>query len=165
VGLVSSQFSGPVTGSISIPSALSFEYEHIKNSKSSYTFENTIAIDPADTKTKYFALRFGSRYYFNSSNFSTQVNDKRGSFSIQPNLRFYGGWNLGIAQIVISSLGPVLDAVSTVVEYGGHVGSIYQINKDWGLEGKFSYNMGYGFSSVTVSSTTMQLAFGGAYYF
>ena len=67
--------------------------------------------------------------------------------------------------MVVRSLGTVLDAISTILEYGGHVGSIYQVGKSWGVESKFSYMMGNGFSSVSVDSTVIQLSFGGAYYF
>lgn len=165
LGFISANYSGPVTGSVVIPLALGFEYEYLLTSSKSYVFENIIAIDSEDTKTKYFASRFGTRYYFKSSNLSITKKDAKGSFSISPKLRYYAGWNLGIAQVVIASLGPVLDAVSTVFEYGGNTGAIYQINKSWGMEAKFGLNLGYGFSSVTVSSSVMQIFFGGAYYF
>lgn len=165
IGLVNATYDGPVTGSISIPLAMNFEYEYIQNSNTSYVFENIIAIDSNDTKTKYFATHFGSRYYFGSSNFSSIKNDLRGSFTIKPKLRYYAGWNIGVAQVVISSLGPVLDAVSTVFEYGGHAGTIYQVGDNWGLEAKASFYLGYGFSSITVSSQISQLFIGGVYYY
>lgn len=165
IGLVQATYDGPTKGSISIPLAMNFEYEYIKTSNQSYVFENIIAIDSKDTKTKYFATHFGTRYYFNSSNFSSSKNDIRGSFSITPRFRYYAGWNLGIAQVVISSLGPVLDAVSTVFEYGAHTGAIYQVGKSWGLETKASIYLGYGFSSITVSSQIAQVFFGGVYYY
>lgn len=162
---LSAQYTGPVEGTISVPMALSFEYELIKSATKSYTFENIIAIDSEDSKTKYYATHFGARYYFNSSNLNSFGEDNGNSISITPKWRYYYGWNVGVAQVVVSSLGPVLDALSTVLEYGGHVGSIYQIRKDWGLETKFSYMMGNGFSSITVNSSVMQLHLGGAYYF
>lgn len=165
IGFLSASFSGPTTGSISIPMALSFEYELINTANKSYFFENIIAIDSEDSKTKYYATHFGSRYYFFSSNLSATKSSHGTSISIIPKIRYYGGWQLGVAQVVISSLGPVLDAVSTVFEYGAHVGMIYQVGENWGLESKFSYSMGNGFSSVTVNSQVSQLFVGGAYYF
>ena len=165
LGMVSATYSGPVSGDLSLPMALNFEYELIKSPSHSYTFDNTIAIDSADSKTKYFATHFGGRYYFLSSNLNFHENDHGNTISIIPKWRYYYGWNVGVAQVVVRSLGTVLDAISTVLEYGGHIGTIYQVGKSWGIEGKFSYLMGNGFSSVSVNSTVMQLYVGGAYYF
>ncbi len=165
LSLVNAAYTGPESGSVSIPMAMHFEYELIRSATSSYTFDNTIAIDSQDSKTKYYGTHIGGRYYFSSSNLNYSDVGEGTSISIIPKWRFYYGWNLGVAQVVVRSLGTVLDAISTILEYGGHVGSIYQVGKSWGVESKFSYMMGNGFSSVSVDSTVIQLSFGGAYYF
>lgn len=164
-GMVSASFSGPQSGSISVPMSLGYEYEMIKNSKQSFVLENIVAIDAADSKTKYNAVHLGQRYYLFSSNYSNQKTEEFNAFKIKPKYRFFVGWNFGLAQVVVLSFSDVLDAVGTVVEYGGHAGALYQINDKWALEAKMNLYMGYGISSISVTSMSYHLLLGGAYYY
>lgn len=165
IGVVSGNFSGPTTGSFVVPMSLNFEYELIQDSNSSYIFDTTVAIDSKDSKTKYFATHLGKRYYLWSSNLSSFQKTEKGEFSISPKLRFFAGWQLGVAHVVVASLGPILDVSSTVLEYGGHTGTIYQVNRSWGIEGRFNLNLGRGLSTISVNSFIMQVFVGGAYYY
>lgn len=164
-GMVSASFTGPQSGSISVPMALGYEYEMIKSAQSSYLIENIVAIDAADAKTKYNAVHLGARYYLFSTNYSNQKSEDASLFKITPKYRFFAGWNLGLAQVVVLSFSDALDAVGTVLEYGGHGGVLYQLNDRWALEAKMNLYMGYGISSISVSSMSYQLLLGGAYYY
>lgn len=164
-GIVSASFTGPQSGTFSVPMALGYEYEMIKSSKSSYVIENIVAIDAAVAKTKYNAVHLGARYYLYSTNYSNQKSEAASVFKITPKYRFFAGWNFGLAQVVVLSFSDALDTVGTVIEYGGHAGMLYQLNDRWALEAKMNLYMGYGISSVSVSSMSYQLLLGGSYYY
>jgi hypothetical protein len=166
MGPISGSFSGASSGDFSVPSALNTEIEFIYDPKLSLILRNIIAFDATTSKNVYSLTSIGQRNYWRGSNLPLEINDKNGNkYTFRPKQRFYFGWDVGVSQAVITSLGPVLDAVSTMFDFGVNTGFIHQLGDNWGLEAQLGYTQTFGFSSVSVNGSTMRLLVGVAFYY
>ena len=59
----------------------------------------------------------------------------------------------------------VLQANSACIDFGLHLGTIFQISRVVGLEANIGLALGYGFSSVAASLTTVRTFIGASYFF
>lgn len=165
IGMINGSYAGATSNTFSISQSLNLEYEIFYNTRMSYVARAQIAIDPTTGKMVYYGGFLGSRYYFKSTGMIFDNTTQDITFRSIPKWRFYMGWDVGIAQVVVAEVGPSLTALSTMLDFGGHVGSIYQLGKTWGIDVQLGYSYGYGFSTVSVTGTAMKLWVGGVYYF
>lgn len=166
LGNVSGSFTGDSEGEFSISQALNTEIEFLYNPKTSFILRNILAIDQATSKNIYNLTSIGQRYYWRGVTSPTEIVDVDGSkYSILPKHRYYIGYDVGISQVVVTSLGPILDAVSTMLDVGVNLGGIYQITEKWAFEGQAAMTKTQGFSAISVNGTTSRMMLGVAYFF
>lgn len=166
LGNVSGSFSGDTKGEFSVPQALNTEIEFLYNPKSSFILRNILAIDESTSKNIYNLTSIGQRFYWKGVTSPIVIKDIDGSkYSVFPKQRYYVGYDVGISQVVVTSLGPILDAVSTMVDVGINAGGIYQLTDEWALEGQAGLTRTQGFSAISVTGTTTRLMAGVAFFF
>lgn len=166
VGNVSGSFSGDSKGQFSISQALNTEIEFLYNPRTSFILRNILAIDQATSKNVYNLTSVGQRYYWKGVTAPIEIIDVDGSkYSILPKQRYYIGYDVGVSQVVVTSLGPILDAVSTMVDVGVNLGGMYQLTEKWAIEGQAAFTRTQGFSSISVTGTTTRLMAGMAFFF
>ena len=164
VGKVSGSYSGPVSGTFSVSNSLDFEGEFFTAPKTSWTFRSILAHDLSAGRMMYAYAGVGHNWYLWSDRVKMDAPDGATSFSSIPRWRYYIGADIGISQAIVYTYSPVLQAVSVLIDFGGHCAVIYQVNRSFGIEGQFGYTMGFGFSSVSVGATTNRFLFGVSYY-
>jgi hypothetical protein len=165
-GHISGSFSGATSGDFAVSQALNAEIEFINTPKTSFMFRNIIAFDPETSKNVYSVTSLGQRFYWLGSALPVDVTDINGSkYTIIPKRRFYYGYDVGISQAVIASLGPVLDAVSTMIDLGAYTGMNYQMGQNWGIEAQVGYSKTFGISSVSVNGSTLRFLLGTSFFY
>jgi hypothetical protein len=164
-GLLSGVYTGPQYGDFSIPNAFDLEYEQFTHNQRSFLFRAIMAMELETSKPYYFYAGTGLRYYFSSKGMAFEAEDDKVSMSAVPRLRYYVGTDVGISQAIIKSLGRVLQVTSTMMDIGGHVGAIYQVDRRLGFEIQFGLTSGQGFSSVSVVGYSARALGGFTYKF
>jgi hypothetical protein len=165
-GMVSGSFSGPsITGSFSVIPSLDFEYEMFRGTKSAYSIRAIICHDLATSNLVYYFGGVGRRFYFNSTGMAFEGATGGTTVLSVPKRRYYAGVDVGISQLQVDRRGPVLQIQSSLLDFGGNVGAIFQMGKQLGLELQAGFQLGMGFSSVAVSGSTMRILAGASYYF
>lgn len=165
LGMVSGNYSGPAQTSFSVPQAINFEYEFLNSNKSTNYIRSLMAFDANKGRLVYFLNSFGFRQYANSNAKLYSFSRNGESFSLAPKVRYFYGADVGISQVVVQTLGTVLQATSTMFDLGAHIGASYHLKPNWAFEIVGGYSYGYGFSTVAVTGTTMRIMFGGSYYY
>ncbi|HEX4926223.1 MAG TPA: hypothetical protein VFV50_19170, partial [Bdellovibrionales bacterium] len=105
------------------------------------------------------------RFYINSKGMYFDRNDEAYRILSYPRFRYYWGWDAGISQVIVRSLGKVLQVVSSMVDVGVCGGAIWQIDRDFGIEAHIGATSGYGFSSVAVIGYSTRALLGVTYFF
>lgn len=164
-GPISGSFSGPTDGEFSVTLPLDFAYEHFLGPRSSWLVRTILAHDSSEGRTAYAYSGIGFRGYFWSRGPRVESGIGGESIQIQPNRRYYYGLDLGISQVLLKSVGSVLEIRTSMIDFGPQVGVIQQMSKNIGLELHLGYTMGMGFSSVTASGNTMRTMLGLSYYY
>lgn len=166
-GLLSASFSGSdsTDGSFSIPNAFDVEMEFFTSTRNAFIVRTTMAMDFSESKVRYTYGGGGQRYYFANPGLPARAFERGDAVIATPKIRYYAGYEVGIAQVLVLEFGPVLSTFSTVLEVGGNTGAIYQIGKNFGIEGQLGLGYGFGFSSVTVSGLVIRTFIGGSYSF
>ena len=165
LGMVSGSFSGQVEGAVSNSNSLEVEYEFFRSEKRSLFIDAILAMDISLQQPVYSYVGTGYRYYFGSKAISYTGSNEGGSISSKPRFRYYCGLNLGVSEVLVKFYGDILSVTSSVLELGGHVGAIYQVGNNFGLELNAGYGMGFGFSYVSEGTTLMKVFLGGVIYF
>lgn len=165
MGPVTGSYAGPVASTFQALQSLNFEYEFLKSNKTTNYIRSLMAFDGTKGRLMYFLNAFGVRNYFNSSSKYHRFNKEGESYTYFPRYRFFYGADVGISQVVVQELGTVLQATSTMIDIGGHIGASYHVRPQWALEFIGGYSYGYGFSTVAVTGTTMRIMVGGSYYY
>lgn len=165
LGYISGSYTGPQEGSFEIPQAVDIEYEIFRANKRSLFFRSILAMEMESAKPMYSYSGFGYHYYFNSKGMQFQLEDEFVGFSAVPRWRYYFGWDAGVSQAIVKSLGKVLQIVSTMLDLGAHVGTTYQIDPSFSLEAQAGISTGQGFSSVSVVGIHARGVLGVAYQF
>jgi hypothetical protein len=157
--------NGDANGSFTLNRVLDFEYENIISNRQTFLVRGILGVEVETAQVKYAFGGIGQRYYFSSNALQWKVMEDGLMMSYLPRLSFYLGWDFGIAQVQVVNYGPVLSAYSTLIEYGGSGGFIYNIYKTIGLEGQLGMSYGNGFSSVAVTSQIVKMYIGLSMYF
>ena len=165
MGSVTGSYQGPVSSSFEALQSINFEYEFLNSNKTTNYIRSLMAFDGNKGRLMYFLNAFGVRNYFHSSSKLHRFNKDGESFTYFPRYRFFYGVDAGVSQVVVQELGTVLQATSTMIDIGGHLGASYHVRPQWAIELIGGYGYGYGFSTVAVTGSTMRLMIGGAYYY
>ena len=163
--MVKGSYSGPVTASFSTFPAIELEAELFISSKMSTIIKTVFAMDLGKAKVFYSGVAGGQRFYFSGP--SMLFDRQEGDFQIEsyrPH-RFFGGYEVGVAQVLVQEFTPALSIVSSIAELTGTFGYNYQMNKSIGLEVATSFGYGFGFSTVAVTGFNMRFTGGMTYYF
>ena len=75
-----------------------------------------------------------ARYYLYSKGAKVETFESKNYFKSTPTYRYYTGWDVGISQVLVISHGPVLQTYSTLIDFGGCGGYIYQITENLGFD-------------------------------
>lgn len=164
-GMVSGSYSATnVAGSFGVPTSLDFELELFSSARASWVARSIIAHDLSTALLRYAYAGFARRWYLSSTGMSFDSSDNVTSITTTPRWRYYAGADLGVASVIVKTFGTVLTQTSALIDYGGHLGAIYQVSKSTGIEAQFGYTMGLGFSSVSVGGTSTRMLFGLSIY-
>jgi hypothetical protein len=164
-GLLYGSYSGPVTGKFVVPTSLDVSYEWFSSNQGSFFIRATFAEDLVAVTPYYIYAGVGMNHYFLSKGMTTDLTDKDTTIIAVPKWRYYFGWDAGMAQVTVKTLGPILSVVSTTLDMGAHVGTIYQIDRKIGIEALLGTSVGYGFSAVAVTGFTGRFFIGATYFF
>lgn len=166
-GMVTSSLGtsvGSEGGAFSVMPSFDAEYERFVSDQKSFLYRGTLALEMATTVTRYLYFGVGQRYYVNSRGSALRAITPDVTVTVQPNFRYYFGWDAGMSQIVVNVLTASLQSFTTAVDLGGVGGAIYQISENIGLEAQMAVSYAYGFSSVPATGMVMK-GFGGLTYY
>lgn len=164
-GPMGGSYDGPIRGVFFTETSFDMEYEVFKSNDFSYAFRALLALEMPEAKPFYTYFGTGFRWYFNSRGPYTEAYDSRVSIRTTPTWRYYAGLDFGVSQVIIRTFGDVLQIISSMVEVGGSIGTIYQLTPHFGVEGKLNVSTGYGFTSIALVGVTYGGYLGGVYYF
>jgi len=152
--------AGVVTEPFSNMMTLNLEYEFFQSSRESHLLRSVIAMDFANAKLMYFNAGYGQRYYIGGSGMRFARQEGNVSLISVPKIRYFVGFNAGIGQVIVNSISAVAQINSSVIDVGLDGGMTYAIGETMSLSLSSGMSFGWGFSSVTVSGTTMHFLVG-----
>ncbi|MBT4761191.1 MAG: hypothetical protein HOO06_05775 [Bdellovibrionaceae bacterium] len=167
MGLFSGSYagSGVETRAWSVPTTIDIEMEIFQSRVKSYTLRAVMAMELDTNRVNYTYAGIGQSNYIASRGRKDFRTEKRVQFKNTPKLRYYWGWNVGVAQVLVIDFGLVLGTYSTVLDMSGNAGAIYQVGENLGIEARAGLGLGYGFSTVTVTGTTTRMLVGLTYFY
>jgi len=155
-GWLKGSYSGTnVESSFSVMPVTSLEYEIFTSLRSSMLLNATLAIDFSSSQVRYAGFGAGQRFYFSGNGLSLSRSEGDFSYKAQSNLRYFAGWNLNFAQVLVLQFGKVLQANSGLIEAQGHGGLSYQLGSTTSLQFLINAGYGYGISAVSVSGIVL----------
>ena len=160
----STNVSNAESGFSVVPS-FNFGLEYFSDLKTSYFTRAIISMDTATGKMRYSYLGLGGNKYFSSVGLMRSYVNKDAIVKSFPKWRHYYGWDLGLSRVIVVSFGNTLNAVSTGLDFGGHLGTNYHMGKTWALNMQLGMSYAFGFSTVAVTGTNMKFFFGTSFFF
>ena len=166
-GVIQGAYSGASIESRSfmVPTSVDLEVEAFVDRDEAFTLRAIMAMEMSNNRVNYTYAGAGKTYYLGARGRKELKSEKAVQISMIPKTRYYWGYSAGIAQVLAIPFGLVLSAYSTTIDASVGSGVIYQITPNMGIEGHFGIGMGYGFSTVTVTGTTMRALVGVTYFF
>lgn len=149
---------------LSIVGAMDLEYEVLLSGRRGAFVRATLGYDSASSRMPYSGLGAGMRYYFLGSGGRYESSSGGDRIERSPRLRAFAGPELGIAQVTVQRVGPVLNVTSTVLEVGGSIGVIRQLGGNLGIELLGAAHTGFGFANVSAASTVYRILVGVSLY-
>lgn len=159
-GNVSSNLEG---GGFMVPTSLDLDYEIFKNQRQSYFVRSIIALNMSTGKMNYQYLGLGLRNYFKGVGLPRIFMSEHDLIKTIPKTRMYYGYDFGFSRVSVVDFGTVLSAVSTGIDFGGHVGYTKQMGDTWGLNAQAGLSYAYGISTVAAAGMNMKMLFGMTY--
>ncbi len=154
-----------ITTSVSLINTFDFEYEIFSSMRSSYTIRTTIGYDFGIARMVYSYVGLGRNFYLWSDGQAIDSTEGASQISTLPKMRYFVGGDLGISRVVVGKVGTTAEIGSSLVDFGAHFGTIYQLNSSLGLEAHTGIGYGWGFSSVAVGAFIMKFFVGTSYFF
>jgi hypothetical protein len=164
-GMLDGKYYGPTGGDFVVTSTLDIDHETFLANRRSRVFRAILGIDIISAKPFYTYAGTGMRFYLNSKGMYFDRSDESYRILSYPKFRYYLGWDAGIAQVIVRSLGKVLQVVSSMIDVGACGGAVWQVDRNFGVEAHLGLTSGYGFSSVAVVGHTARVLLGVTYYF
>lgn len=164
-GLIVSNYSGPVEGTMVAPATIDVDYGVFQSNRRSVNFRLTFATSLPDVKGEYLSAGAGQRFFFGSKGASFEGESDGVTVSVKPKWRTYFGYDAGLTQMIVKSFGKTIQITSSLLEASANVGCVYQIDEKFGIGAQASAGMGFGFSSVAVIAANGRLLTGLSYFF
>lgn len=164
-GILNGKFKGLFSGSFMLSGAVDIDYEIFLSNDTSFLFRFIQGFDSPDSRPFYTYSGTGGRHYFMGKGTVVDQSDDKLQISSKPTIRAYVGFDAGIAQVIVRSFGPTVQAVANMVDIGMNVGAIYQMTSRFGLEVHGGLSFGYGMSSTHANGHTERLLMGVSYFF
>ncbi len=167
MGLFSGSYAGSAVNTTpwSVPTTIDVEIELFQSRTEAYALRATMAMELDTNIVQYTYAGVGKTNYIGSRGRKDFKTESRIQIKNTPKLRYYWGWNAGVAQVAAENLNLVASIYSTTLDFSANTGLIYQTGENLGFETRFGMGFGYGFSSVTVTGTTIRLLFGLTYFY
>jgi len=165
IGAIKAVYWGSDSGDFFVPTMLDLEYETFLSNTRSLIFRSMLAMELETAKPYYAYSGAGMRYYLGSKGMLVESQGEGVAISAIPKVRYYIGWDAGISQAIIQSLGRILTVTSTMIDFGGNAGVIYQVDRKFGVEFHAGATSAQGFSSVSVVGVTVRATAGITYQF
>lgn len=162
-GMFKGSYKSDESRSFSSVQSFHAEYEIFKDSRNAHIFHTTM-VTGSSGKMDFYSANYGRRYYFNSTATITENFDPENSIKSMPKWRYYGGWDVGVSQVLLKDTGAI-SVVGTMVDIGGHIGATYQFNRDWGFDMQAAAIYDYGFAAVSISGMSQKVLLGITYFF
>ena len=165
-GMVSGSFTGGsgFKGSISVPTSIDVGYEVFSSSRKSLLFRAILSNNLSESRIAYSYAGVSRRYYLGSSGMGFTNSDGVTNVVSIPQRRFYAGVDVGVSQVLVAEQGPVLQVNSGLIDFGGHLGAIFQMSPTIGINAQVGMAFGYGFSAIAVSGTINRIFLGITYF-
>ena len=159
-GMLKGSYSGPVSASFATIPSIDVEMELFQNARTSALIKANLSVDVSKAKMFYSSVGAGQRYYLRSPGMN--YDRQEGSFSIDAGAanRYFVGWDLSVAQVLIQEFTASYSVVGSVVELGGTAGIIHQISKTLGLSAALGAGYGMGFTTVSVNGLSLRFNIG-----
>jgi len=164
-GPISGNYSGAAPGSFSILTPLDFDYEQFLSPRSSWVIRMILAHDTQAGRVAYAYSGLGYRGYFWSQAVHVDSGTGAERIEVAPKRRYFYGFDLGISQVLLKTVGPVLETRSALIDFGPSLGVIQQVSRKVGVELHLGYTLGLGFSTVTASGSSLRTLVGLSYYY
>lgn len=164
-GTIYGNYDGVFDGEFNVDLAFDIGGEYFVAPNGSVIFRFIHALDNPDSVPFYTYTGSGFRYYFDGRGPRSEQQDRTLFFSSNPKLRLYAATELGVAQVIVKTFGPVVQSVASMVEWGLNTGGIYQISKNVGVEVQVGGTLGFGISSTSVNGSTARALVGMTYFF
>lgn len=163
-GLVLGSYDGVVTSKLDAQSIFDIEYEVFLNNTTSYFVRAMMTLEFEKSSVEYQYIGGGMKYYFLSKGMYFNNISKGTGIVAMPRWRFFTGWAIGTSTVKLQSFGELLQVSSSTFEVGGHVGTIYQVWKNLGVELQYSADVSTGFTSVSVGGSVHRIMLGLTYF-
>lgn len=165
VGLLDASYAGSGLGrrTFAVPTTADLELEVFTARDESFHLRSMMAMELNTDRVDYTYAGFGKAYYLLGRGKSDIRSEKDISIKTIPTTRYYWGWNVGVAQVLVVPYGLVLASYSTTLDISLDAGVIHQVSENLGIELRTGVGTGYGFSAVTVTGVTFQALVGVTY--
>ncbi|MEO5666799.1 MAG: hypothetical protein ABIR96_01940 [Bdellovibrionota bacterium] len=165
VGMLKGSYSGPVKASFMTIPSVDVEMELFQSSKVSTLVKANISMNISKAKIFYSGVGAGQRYYFGGP--GMLVDRIEGDYTLEAYARnrYFAGWEVGVAQVLVKEYTATYSVVGSVVEFGAMGGYIYQVSKTLGLSVGVGGGFGMGFTTVSVNGINIRMNAGLSYIF
>lgn len=163
-GGISAAYDGVVSGEIQSLTLFELEYEGINNNHNSFYLRLSESFDSAKSIFNYSYFGGGMKYYFASKALLYEGSDGANILISVPKWRYYVGWEIGIAHVVLQTVGEFLRVSTSSYDYGGVAGSIYNITNRIGVEFNFTTQFSTGFTSISTGAVVYKGSVGLTYF-
>ncbi len=166
-GLVAANYTGSSVATGSFVSLISLEGEVIltQTERQNFVLTSTIALDGKDTRTRYFYVGLGQRYFLNGVSQNQSGDYAKSLIDYQPRTLWYAGWDVGLSQILLIPFGDVLASYATMGEVGASFGVRKNITRQFSIDGRLGASVGSGVSNNSVLSQVFRGMIGVVYFF
>lgn len=166
IGVLTGQYSGrDATGSFDSQGAIELEADLFRSPGMAYTVRAAIALDATTSRTRYFYAGLGQRFFFGPNGFASFTQEGGDSLRIHPKLRYFAGYDVGFAQVLVIPYGTVLGAYATTGDLNAIAGARYSFNQEMSLDASLGAGVGTGIATMNVTTTTIRALLGFVYGF
>jgi hypothetical protein len=163
-GIIVGSYDGVISKKLDTKSIFDLEFETFLDNNTSYFLRGMMAMDFENSEIEYQYLGGGMKYYILSKGMYFDTIKKGTGIVSMPRWRFFVGWAIGTSTVTLARFGTLLQSSSSTFEVGGHVGAIYQVWKNVGLELQYSGDASTGFTSISVGGSVHRIMMGLTYY-
>lgn len=166
-GLVAANYTGSTVATGNFISVFSLEAEAIltQTERQNFVLTSTIALDGKDTRTRYFYVGVGQRFFLNGVSENQYGDYEKSLIDYQPKTLWYAGWDVGVSQMLLIPFGDVLGSYATMGEVGASFGIRKNITRQFSIDGRMGASIGSGVSNNSVLSQVFRGMVGIVYFF